>query len=302
MKGILYILLSTTCFAVINFCVKLLSGSENAFGFVPQEYSPVQLVFFRSIISLSICATVIKIKGIPFFGNNKKWLIIRGAFGATALTMFFFTIKNLPLAIATTVQYLSPIFTIIFAIFLIKEKVRPIQWLYFAISFSGVVLIGFGNNDVNLAAIDPFWILIGLISGVFSGIAYNGIMKCRNTDAPITIVMYFPLIATPITLVYSLFNGFVIPIGIEWLLVLIIGVFTQFAQVTMTRAFHAETAAIVTPFKYFGAIYAILIGNFIFFEDLSPVLYIGILLVVSGVILNSIKKIYQVLRKKKELI
>jgi drug/metabolite transporter (DMT)-like permease len=299
LKGIFYILISTTCFAIINFCVKLLSGSDNALGITVQEYSPVQLVFFRSIISLSICTAIIKAKGIPFFGHNKKWLIIRGAFGATALTMFFFTIKNLPLAIATTVQYLSPVFTIIFAIFLIKEKVRPIQWLYFAISFAGVMVIGFSKNDVNVEAIDPSWVLIGLTSAVLSGIAYNAIMKCRNTDQPITIVMYFPLIATPITLIISIFNGFLIPQGIEWVLVLVIGVFTQLAQITMTRALHSEAAAIVTPFKYFGAIYAILIGSFVFLEDLSPILYFGIILIVSGVILNSIKKIIESIKKVK---
>lgn len=236
-------------------------------------------------------------KGIPYFGNNKKWLIVRGVFGASALTLFFFTIKNLPLAIATTVQYLSPVFTVIFAIFLIKEKVRPIQWLYFVISFSGVVLIGMTKGGTDTAEINPFWVIMGVISAIGSGIAYNAIMKCRNTDDPITIVMYFPLIATPITLTISILNGFTIPVGIEWVLILIIGIFTQFAQIYMTKALHAEKASIVTPFKYFGAVYAIFIGSFIFFEDLVPTLYIGIVLIISGVLLNSIQKIISGIKK-----
>ncbi|MCB0476709.1 MAG: DMT family transporter [Crocinitomicaceae bacterium] len=298
MKGIFYILISTTCFALVNLCVKILAGSDSVFELETQDYSPFQIVFFRSIISLSICIAIIKAKGIPFFGNNKKWLIVRGVFGATALTLFFYTIKNLPLAIATTVQYLSPVFTVIFAIFLVNEKVKPIQWLYFAISFAGVVLIGLTKGDVNTAAIDPFWVIMGVVSALGSGIAYNAIMKCRLTDAPITIVMYFPLISTPITLIISLANGFVIPQGAEWILILIIGIFTQIAQIYMTKALHAEKASIVTPFKYFGAIYAIFIGSFVFFEDLVPMLYLGILLIISGVLLNSIGKIMDSFRKK----
>ncbi len=278
--------------------MKILGDSDNVFNIETQDYSPFQIVFFRSVISLSICIAIIKAKGIPFFGNNKKWLIVRGVFGATALTLFFFTIKNLPLAIATTVQYLSPVFTVIFAIFLIKEKVKPIQWLYFAISFSGVLLIGLTKGGGQNMDIDPFWVVMGVVSAIGSGVAYNAIMKCRQTDEPITIVMYFPLIAAPVTLVISLINGFVIPIGIEWLLILIIGVFTQFAQIYMTKALHSEKAAIVTPFKYFGAVYAIFIGSFVFYEDLVPILYIGILLIISGVLLNSIGKIADSIKKR----
>lgn len=290
-------MISSTFFALVNLCVKILAGSDNVFEIETQDYSPVQIVFFRSLISLSICIAIIKLKGIPFFGNNKKWLLVRGAFGATALTIFFFTIKNLPLAIATTVQYLSPVFTVIFAIFLIKEKVKPIQWLYFAISFSGVVLIAMTKSGDDLVSIDPFWVVMGIVSAIFSGIAYNAIMKCRQTDEPITIVMYFPLLAAPITLIISLFQGFLIPIGIEWVLIIIIGIFTQFAQIYMTKALHSEKAAIVTPFKYFGAIYAIFIGSFIFFEDLVPILYVGILLIISGVLLNSLRKIMTGIKK-----
>lgn len=281
--------------------MKILAGAENAFGMEVQDYSPFQIVFFRSVISLSICIAIIKAKGLPFFGNNKKWLLVRGVFGATALTLFFFTIKNLPLAIATTVQYLSPVFTVIFAIFLIKETVRPIQWLYFAISFAGVVVIGLAKGDVDSIPIDPFWVIMGVVSSVGSGIAYNAIMKCRTTDAPITIVMYFPLVATPVTLTISIINGFVVPQGFEWFLILVIGIFTQIAQIYMTKALHAEKASIVTPFKYFGAIYAILIGSFVFFEDLVPILYLGILLIISGVLLNSIRKIVDSMKKKRQL-
>lgn len=277
-------LASSACFAIINIFVKILADGNDQFPDI-QNYPVHELVFFRSLISLTICFGIVRRKRIPFFGNNKKWLLIRGFAGVTALTAFFVTIQNLPIAIATTVQYLSPIFTVLFAIRLQKEKVTPIQWLFILISFSGVAVLGLMKSpDLSY---DPTWVLVGLGSAFVSGIAYNAIMKCRDTDEPVTIVMYFPLIATPIMLIACIVLGFVMPIGVEWLMILLIGVMTQVAQITMTRAFHADKAAKVSPIKYVGAIYAVAIGFFIFDETLGLYSSLGIILVLLGVLLNT---------------
>ncbi|HIP36910.1 MAG TPA: DMT family transporter [Crocinitomix sp.] len=286
-------LISSLSFAIVNLMVKLLTNSYQLFPSI-QDYPPYELVFFRSIISLSISIVIIKYRGIPMFGYNKKWLLIRGVFGATALLLFFYTLKNLPIAVATTVQYLSPIFTIILAIFINHQKVKSIQWLFFLIAFSGVIFIGFGKSNDSRVIIEPIWLILGVVSAMLSGVAYNAIIKCRATDEPITIVMYFPLVATPIMFFIMIYNGYVIPKGYEWGLLLLIGIFTQIAQVFMTRAFHFTEASKVTPIKYFGAIYAVLIGYFIFDETLSLYVSFGISLILIGVLLNT----FLVKRKK----
>ncbi len=280
-------LLSSLSFAVVNLMVKILTNSYQLFPTI-QDYPPYELVFFRSIISLTISLAIIKHKGIPLFGNNKKWLLIRGIFGATALLMFFYTLKNLPIAIATTVQYLSPVFTVIMAIFINHQKVKPIQWLFFLIAFSGVVFIGFGKSNDARIIIEPIWLILGVVSAMFSGVAYNAIIKCKATDEPITIVMYFPLVATPIMFFIMLYNGYVFPKGYEWGLLLLIGVFTQIAQIFMTKAFHFADASKVTPIKYLGAIYAVMIGYFIFDETLSLYMSVGVALILTGVLLNTL--------------
>ena len=73
-------------------------------------------------------------------------------------------------------------------------------------------------------------------------------------------------------------------------LLLLIGILTQIAQVSMTRAFNSESAAKVTPIKYIGAIYAVSIGFFVFDETLSLNATIGIILVLIGVLLNTFFK------------
>jgi drug/metabolite transporter (DMT)-like permease len=129
--------------------------------------------------------------------------------------------------------------------------------------------------------------LTGVGAAIMAGMAYSAIVKCRHTDAPVTIVMYFPLIATPIMVVLCLFE-FVVPQGIEWLLILTIGVFTQFAQILMTKALHLENTATVTPFKYFGSIYAFFLGLFLFDEVISFYGIAGIVLILIGVLGNAL--------------
>ena len=293
-KGIIYILISGLAFMVVNLFVKILaSGPAQDVISGIQSYPVPEIILFRSLITFLICCAVIRVKKIPFFGVNKKWLLIRGVFGTTALTMFFFTLDNLPIAVATTVQYLSPIFTVLIATFLLSESVRKIQWVFMLVAFVGIAMLGaskFLSQDSSVTNIDPLWVLLGVLSAVLSGIAYNAIVKCQNTDHPITVVMYFPLIATPIMLLYVVFVEFVLPVGIEWFLVLIIGVFTQIAQIFMTKAFHSENTATVTPFKYFGSIYAFFIGLFLFGEVISFYGIASIILILVGVLGNAIFK------------
>jgi len=239
-----------------------------------------ELVLFRSIISLILSVILIKRINIPLFGNNKKYLILRGVFGVTALTLFFTTLQKMPIATAVTIQYLSPMFTALFAIFILKEPMKNIQWLFFAIAFGGIAIIkGFETG------ISSSYYLIGIVSSVFAGLAYNMIRKVKDTDHPLVVVFYFPLIATPVMLVFSLFY-WETPTGIDWLLILLMGIFTQIAQVYMTKALQSEVANKIAAFKYIGIIFAL--GWDILLFDLIPTLatIIGILLVLSGTLFN----------------
>lgn len=290
-KGILYIILSGLSFLIVNFFVKILGGGpeQDLFSGL-QKYPAHELVLARSIVSFAISYYIIKSRGLPVLGNNKKWLMVRGISGMIALTIFFYSIHYLPLAIASTIQYLAPVFTVVFAMILLKEKVFKVQWFFILLAFIGVGLISFnnlfwGNNDIIL--IDYNWLGLGIISAAFSGIAYTAIVKLKATDTPINIVIYFPMLSIPIMTIWCLFD-FVMPRGIEWFILLLIGIFTQIAQILMTRALHEDKTSVITPFQYLGAIYAALLGVFVFDERLSIVVYLGILLILLGVVSNAV--------------
>jgi drug/metabolite transporter (DMT)-like permease len=290
-KGIFYIILSGLAFLVVNFFVKIMGSGPSQILFPGMQKFPAhELVLARSIISFGLSFIVIKQKGLTVFGNNKKWLLIRGIAGMIALTIFFYSIHYLPLAIASTIQYLAPVFTVLFTLILLKEKVVKMQWFFIFIAFIGVGLIGFNNffsSKQETVFIDYTWLGLGILSAAFSGIAYTAIVKLKTTDTPINIVIYFPMLSIPIMFIWCLFD-FVMPQGIEWFFLIIIGIFTQFAQVLLTKALHEDKVSVITPFQYLGAIYAAFVGFFIFDERLSIVVYLGIILILIGVVSNAI--------------
>jgi drug/metabolite transporter (DMT)-like permease len=269
-KGIFLMVGSVFCFAIVNAIAK------------SHPHIPVhELVLFRSIVSFVFAAAYVKSKGISFWGNNKFWLIMRGLMGLIALVLFFSTIMNMPLASASTIQYLSPVFTVLIATQLNDQKVRPIQWLFFLIAFVGAVMIkGFDTR------VSTTWLLVGITSAFFAGLAYNSIIKSKGTDHAMTIVLYNPMVAIPITGMWCFFD-YVQPQGMEWLWMLIMGIFAHTAQYLMTLALHSDVASKITPWNYFGAIFALIIGYFFFDEEIAWLSVFGMLLVVTGVILNA---------------
>ena len=114
--GIRYMIISTLFFAVMQAIAKTLS------------HLPVmEVLFFRSSITAIFCIFYLKRHNISLIGNNQKWLFIRAFFGILSLFLFFITLQKIPIGAAVSLKYLSPIFTAIFAIFLLKEKIK----LYF---------------------------------------------------------------------------------------------------------------------------------------------------------------------------
>ncbi|HLA95133.1 MAG TPA: DMT family transporter [Pyrinomonadaceae bacterium] len=261
--------LSTLAFSLANVLVKQIS-----------HIPPMEVVFFRCFFATIFCLIGLHRAGADWKGSHRGLLLARGLFGTTALYFFFVTLQNIPLASAMTIQYLSPIFTSVIAIVLLSEKVRAFQWLFYAIAFSGVLLI-----EQFDARISSFYLAIGILSAFCSGVAYNLVRRMREQEHPLTVVLHFQLVGA-IVGAFSLFFSWKMPSGWDWLFLFLIGVFSQLGQIFLTNALQREKAAGVAIINYSGLIYAILIGTFFFGEQLVPMTIVGMLLVVCGVLLS----------------
>lgn len=262
-------LLSTFFLSLLNLCVKELKHLPTA-----------EIVLFRAVQSLIITSVWLKVHKIHPWGNNKRFLLIRGISGLIAVSTFFYTIQKMPLASAVAIQYLNPIFTLLLAGLFNKEKITGWQWVVISMSFVGAALVQ--GYDGRVETTD---LLIGIFSAMCSGFAYNSVRKLRDSEHPLVVVLYFPLIATPFALAATI-PVWQTPVGIEWLYVLGIGIFTQLGQVYLTKAVMAEPLSKVAPLNYMAIVYAFVIGLTFFGETFEFQSTTGILMILSGIGLN----------------
>ncbi len=263
-------LLATFFFALMNTAVKFL-------GHLPA----IEIALLRSLVSLVIAYGFVKYNGIRLPGNNSKALLLRGFFGSSSLVLYFITLQHMPLATAVTLQYLSPIFTAIMGIFIVREPVKPVQWLFFALSFAGVLMVqGFDSR------IEPTYAMLGIGSAFFAGLAYNMIRQLKLTEHPLVITFYFPLVSLPVTALLLSTITWVQPQGTDWFVLIFIGLTAQIAQYFMTRSYQSDELSKVVSLKYIGIVYALALGYFFFGETFSLEAHAGMIVVLAGVILN----------------
>ncbi|MFM7822342.1 MAG: DMT family transporter [Bacteroidota bacterium] len=276
--GAKHMLLATFYFAMMNIFIKAIS-----------HLPTMEVVFFRCGISLLICMWYLHREGVDWRGSNRKLLLLRGVFGTASLVAYVATIAHLPLGTAVTIQYLSPVFTTILAVYVLDEKVRPLQWLFFILSFAGVLIIqGVSDHAEN------FYILIGILSALGSAFAYVTIRTIKDREHPLVVVFHFQLLGT---LTGMLFTApvFVMPSGWDWLNLVLVGLFTQLGQLNMTKSLQMEKVAGVSILNYIGVVYATLAGFFLFDEHYGASTILGMALVVAGVVLSML-----VYRKKEK--
>ncbi|MFL1012797.1 DMT family transporter [Flavisericum labens] len=268
-KAIKYMLISTMAFACMNATVKHLS-----------EVNSYQIVFFRSLGSLFFTFGFLIKNKIPIIGKNNTLLILRSITGATSMLLFFMSVKYLSVGTAVSLRYIAPIFAAIFAVFLLREHVRPWQWVFFVISFLGVLVLKGLDKELN-----SYGLTLVLIASVLSGLVYVIISKIGKSEHPVVIVNYFMVVATILGGVLSIGN-WVTPKGTEWIFLFSLGVFGYFGQIFMTKAFQTATTNIIAPIKYVEVIFTTIIGITLFNEIYTFWSLLGITLIIVGMVLN----------------
>ena len=165
-----------------------------------------------------------------------------------------------------------------------KEKIWPLQWLFFIMAFLGVLILKGLDTELN-----TYGLILVLLASVTSGLVYIIISKIGKGDHPVVVVNYFMVIAT-LTGGISSINNWVNPKGIEWLLLFSLGVFGYFGQVYMTKAFQTGKTNQVAPVKYVEVIFTVLLGLLLFNEIYSFWSLLGIALIIGALILNVLYK------------
>jgi len=272
-----FMVLGAFSFSLMTVCVKLVST----------HHIPVfEIVAARGLVSLIISYVDIKRKKIPVWGSNKKLLISRGLVGSFALICVYYAVTTLPLAEATLLQYMYPVFTAILAFFFLKERIQRSTLICILLCLVGLLAMVKPNLSFNGEAVLPwFSVFVALIGALGSGTAYVLVKRLSRSEDSSVIIFYFPLVALPLSIIL-LGDNFVMPDVEAFILLLFVGIFTQVGQIGLTKAMQTEVAAKVSAFSYVQVIFSAIFGVVIFNEVPSVWTFIGGSLIILGALIN----------------
>ena len=278
MTGPRYMLISALAFALMSAMVK-----EASLLGLPL----LQIIFVRAVISVALSlADIRRVRTHPL-GNRRGLLLARGVAGFTALTSVFYAIIHLPIAAATMLHYMHPVCTAVLAFLFLSERPTTATLACIALSLVG---LGFMVAPLWLSAeptlLSVWPVLAGLGGALGSGIAYTLVRKLVVTEHPSVIVLYFPLVCLPGTLLLG-GHEFIWPDARGWWVLLGIGCFTQLGQLALTKAMQTDSASRATSLSYVQIVFAALLGWLFFAEIPATATLIGGALILLGAAISA---------------
>ncbi|MHA4869617.1 DMT family transporter [Duganella sp. PWIR1] len=276
----LWMLFASFMFAVMGVCVKLASV----------EFSTSELVLYRGVVGVITLATLIKMQGGSFRTSMPGAHLWRGVIGVISLWLWYYSIGELPLATAMTLNYMSPIWIAawLFAMGWWHAK-GDVKWpliLAVGCSFIGVTLLLRPAFDANL--LTPALIALG--SSMITAMAYMQVRKLGLAGEPENrVVFYFTVMNLLAGIVGVFLTGG--SDGPAWhpitnwrsgLLLLAIGVCATSAQIAMTRAYRLGNTLVVANLQYTGIVFSSVWGVLVFGDVFDWHSWAGIAIILAS--------------------
>jgi drug/metabolite transporter (DMT)-like permease len=257
--------IASLLFALMGVCVKIASA----------QYSAGEIVLYRAAVGALLMAGVARWRGGTLRTSLAGMHFWRSLTGVCALCLWFYSIGQLPLATAMTLNYMSSVWM---ALFLIGGAIAlgsaRVDWRLVC-----TVLVGFAGVAMVLRPAierDQFWGgLAGLMSGVLAALAYLQVTALGRAGEPeVRVVFYFSLGGVVAGALVAPFTGGLHGHGAQGLaLLLAVGVLATAAQWMMTRAYGAGATLVNASLQYTGIAWSFLFGV-LWFDD--PVTWLAL--------------------------
>jgi drug/metabolite transporter (DMT)-like permease len=220
-----------------------------------------ELVFLRNLIGLLIIApAAMRARGVLMRTRHLRLHGLRAGFTYFGMLASFHALSQMPLADASALQFLIPLFAMLGAAIVLKEAVDRPRLLAAALGFAGALVIirpGFAAFDV--AA------LIMVASSACYAAEWIVVKFATRTESAATIVFYLNLLMLPASLVPALFVWVTPGVGdLPALLALgLVGWFAVFAQ---ARAVASAETSVIMPFDFLRLPFSAILAFFLFDE------------------------------------
>lgn len=282
MMGISLKVLSTVAFFFMVTLLKLVA-----------ETVPIgQVVFARNFFGMFPVLIMVSFRGelmMAFKTQRVSGHIGRAIIGVTAMVCSFTAFHLLPLADATAIGFATPLMVVVFAFFLLGEKVRIFRWSAVVVGFIGILVIlspHLGAGDFKDG--EAVGAICAALGALFAALAMIFVRKLCETERTATIVTWFSGFAT----VFSLFT---IPLGLvvpsqAWILpdaetaglLVLIGLAGGVGQILLTQSYRFADASTIAPFDYINMLWAIAVGWLLFSDTPSAPVLVGSAIVIAA--------------------
>lgn len=267
-KGILFLVMSAFCFALMNVCVRL-SG----------DLPSIQKSFFRNFIAFLIAAATLRRQRVWYSGirGNMKYLLLRSICGTVGILGNFYAVDHLVLADASMLNKMSPFFAILFSVWILNERVKPAQALIVVTAFLGSLFV-IKPSGLNLEVLPA---LMGFVGGVSAGAAYTFVRKLSacGEKGPF-IIAFFSGFSCLVTLPFLIFDYH--PMTLQQIgILLLAGVAAAGGQFTITAAYSYAPAKEISVYDYSQIIFSAILGFFLFGQVPDVYSWIGYFIIIA---------------------
>ena len=269
-------------FSIMGVCVKLASA----------YYSTAEIVAYRGFIGMLVIFSIVKWQGGTLRTRMASDHLWRGVIGVVALWLWFYSIASLPLAMAVTLNYMSPIWiaVILFvgAWWQNKKRIEPGLLLAVFLGFVGVILL----LRPSIHADQLVGGVLALVSGMLAALAYMQVRKMGLLGEPeYRVVFYFSTICAIAGVLGVAVSGVMTAqASPSWhphhaqglLLLLVVGLTAASAQVAMTRAYRLGNTLVTANLQYVGIVFSSLWDVWIWHDSLHWLSWLGIAVILSS--------------------
>ena len=258
----------------------LLTASDAVTKWLTQEYPVSQVWCLRTLFVLVPIALL-----APRYGGYRTLLPKRVGRQMLRAVMFLATtllitigLSLLPLAQMVSISFSGPLFVAALAPLLLSERVSTSRWLTITIGFVGVlVIVRPDPTTVGIAS------LIAVAAAFSSALRDIVTRRISTTESSLSILFCSTVFVIIIAFATAPWLGWIKVQAVGWALFLINGILNGGAHFLMIEALRLGEASAISPYKYTGLIWGVLLGLVVWGDVPSPWVIGGaILIAISG--------------------
>ena len=278
--------LKAALFVVI--AMSMITTNDAIVKHITQVFNVGQIIFLRGALICVIFAMVMRVRRQPIFERKSlhRWNLLRALFELAATLAFMTGLSMLPIAVASTLGFASPIFLALLAAVVLKEHVGLDRWIVILVGFGGVMLITNPFSD------SASWAVIFPIICAFFVALRDIAIRYVPSDIPSSQVAFMNAWVVMIGGgIYSIFQGWG-EADLEWYLWFFgLGGALYCGYLFLIIGSRLGELSFIGPFKYISILIAIIYGYLIWGDEPTLSMLAGAaIIVISGIILLSTEK------------